>query len=75
MLYGSEIWAETLEIKKRINSLVTIQRMAAFRIESAYRTVTAPAVLVVADTISVDLLAAVRMEIYKAKSTGNHITG
>lgn len=75
MLYGSEIWAETLDVKKRANSLVSVQRTAASRIASAYRTVSAPALLVIAGTIPVDLLAAERMEIYKAKSAGNHITG
>ena len=39
------------------------------------RTVSAPAPLVIAGSITVDLLAAERMEVYKAKSTGNHITG
>ena len=34
----------------------------------------APAVFVIAGTIPVDLLAAERMEIYKAKSAENHIT-
>ena len=67
MLYGSEIWAETLEVKKRANSLVLVQRTAALCIASVYRTVFAPAVFVIAGTIPVDLLAAERTEIYKAK--------
>ena len=40
-IYGSEIWAETLEDKKRAYSLVLLQRTAAVRIASAYRTVSA----------------------------------
>ena len=44
------------------------------RITSAYRTVSDPAVLEIAGTIPVHLLAAERMKIYKAKSAGNHIT-
>ena len=63
MLYGSEIWAEMLEVKKHANSLITLQTTATLHIASAYRTVSAPAVLVIADTISVDMLAAVQMEI------------
>ena len=63
MLYGSEIWAELLEVKKRANSLVS----AALRISSAYRTVSAPAVLVISGTIPVDLQATEWTEIYKAK--------
>ena len=54
MLYGSEIWAEMLEIKKRANSLVSLQKTAALRILSAYRSVSAPAVLVIADTTQGD---------------------
>ena len=57
MLYGREIWAETLEIKKWANSLVQGQRTAALRIASVCRIVSAPAVLVIAGTIPVDLLA------------------
>ena len=52
MLYGSEFWTETLEIKKRVNSLVSAQRTAALSIASAYRTVSAPAVPVIAGSIS-----------------------
>ena len=51
MIYGSEIWAETLEVKKRANSLVSVQRTAALRIASAYRTVSAPNILMTAGTI------------------------
>ena len=72
MLYGSEIWAESLDFKKQANSFVLVQRMATLRIEYAYRTVYALAVLVTAATILVDLLAAKWMEIYKAKSVANH---
>ena len=43
-------------------------------IASAYRTITPTAIFVIVGTIPVDLLAAELMEIYKAKSAGNHIT-
>ena len=62
MLYGSEIWAETLEVKKRANTFVSVQRMVALRIAST------PAVIVIAGTIPVDLLAAGWIEIYNATS-------
>ena len=75
MLYGSKIWAETLEVKKRVNSLISVQRTAALRIASAYRTVFAPGVLVIAGTIPVDMLVAELTEIYKAKSVGRHKPG
>ena len=74
VLYGSEFWAETLEVKKRVNSIVSAQRTAALRFASAHRSVSASAVLVIAGTIPVDLLATERTEIYKAKSARSHIT-
>ena len=67
MLYGSGIWDETLDVQKRANSLVSVQRRATLNIVSVYRTVSAPAVFMIADTIPVDLLAAERKEVYKAK--------
>ena len=54
LLYVSEIWDETMEVKKRANSLV----LGALRIASPYRPVAAPAVFVIAGTIPVDLLSA-----------------
>ena len=45
-------------------------------IESTFRTVSAPAVLVIAGTIPVGLeLTVERLEVNKEKSTGNRITG
>ena len=74
MLYGSDIWAETLDVKKRANLFVSIQRTAALCIVTAYGTVSALAVLVITGSVPVDLLAAQQMEIYKTKYAGNHIT-
>ena len=64
----NSIWAEKLEIGKRTHSLVSVQRMAALRIASACDTVCTAAILAIAGTSSVDLLAAKRMEIYNSKS-------
>ena len=54
-LYGREIWAEMLNVKKQANLLISAQRTAIFLIALAYCTVSAPAVLVIAVTIPVDL--------------------
>ena len=62
-------------VKKWTNSLVLVKRMAALRIAPAYRTVSVPAVHVIAGTIHVDLLTVERIKIYMAKSVENHITG
>ena len=71
MLYGSEIWAETLKVKKRTNLYWYRERQ---RIALAYRTVSDTDELMIAGTIPADLLSAARTEIYKAKSAGSHIT-
>lgn len=67
LLYGSEIWAETLKCKKRANALLAVQRTAALRVTSAYRTVSASAVFIIAAMIPIDLHAAERMKIFNAK--------
>ena len=64
-----------MEVANRATSLVSVQRSAALGIASSYRTVSAPAVLVIAGTFSVDLLVAEWTEIYKVKLTGSPITG
>ena len=53
MLYGSEIWAETLKVKKGSYSLASVYITAALHIASAYCTVSTLAALVIAGTIPV----------------------
>ena len=67
MLYGSEIWAKTLEVKKWEDSLVSAQRTAALGIVSACDTVSSPAPQRL-------YLLILYLKIYKEKSVGNHIT-
>ena len=74
MLYGSEIWPKRYNNKKRENSLVSVQTMAALRIAAANGIVFAPAVHVTAGIIPVELLAAERMEIYNGNSIEKHMT-
>ena len=64
VLYGSEIWVEKLNIKKRAHSLISVKRATALRITSTYRTGSSPAILVIVGIIPVDLLAAERLDIY-----------
>lgn len=67
LLYGSEIWAQTLNVKHRAKKLLSTQRTAALRVSAAYRTVSAPAVLVIAGMYPLDLQAIEKMRIYNAK--------
>lgn len=72
LLYGCEIWAGTLTVKKREKALLTVQRRAALRITSAYRTVSAAAVLVIASTVPIDLQARERWKLWTLK-TNNQV--
>ncbi|GBP00747.1 Putative 115 kDa protein in type-1 retrotransposable element R1DM [Eumeta japonica] len=67
LLYGSEVWAETLKTKCRAKMLLTVQRTSALRVTSAYRTVSAAAVLVIAGMKPIDLQALERMEVFSIK--------
>lgn len=65
LLYGAEIWAGALKVKKYAKIMTNVQRQGALRIASAYRTVSEGAVLVVAGVIPIDLLAFERSRIYR----------
>uniref|UniRef100_A0A0A9Z5Y1 Reverse transcriptase domain-containing protein n=1 Tax=Lygus hesperus TaxID=30085 RepID=A0A0A9Z5Y1_LYGHE len=67
MLYGAEVWAEALRFHSYRDKLGAVQRRGALRICSAYRTVSGPAVQVVAGAIPIDLLAEERRRIYLRK--------
>ncbi|XP_054281266.1 uncharacterized protein LOC128998934 [Macrosteles quadrilineatus] len=68
LLYGSEMWADALNKEAYRLRLARVQRQAALRVASAYRTVSKPAVLVIAGVIPVKLLAAERKAIYQRQS-------
>lgn len=55
LLYGCEIWGKEMTVKKRAKLVTSVQRTAALRVTSAYRTVSASAVLVIAGMIPIDL--------------------
>ncbi|XP_033225904.1 uncharacterized protein LOC117178586 [Belonocnema kinseyi] len=65
MLYGSEIWADALKVQKYSKRMVSVQRRCALRITSAYRTVSAPAAMVVAGVIPIFLLPMERKRVYE----------
>lgn len=64
LLYGSEIWADALEKQSYRNKLARVQRRGALRVASAYRTVSEPAVLLIAGVIPIDLLAKERRALF-----------
>lgn len=67
LLYGCELWADTLNAECRRKIMASVQKTAALRVASAYRTVSEPAVLVISGNIPIDLLARERKKIYSAK--------
>lgn len=71
LLYGCEIWARSLNVKQRAQKLITTQRIAALRVASAYRTVSAPAVQIIAGMTPIDLQAEERMQVFEARQNQN----
>ena len=72
LLYAAEIWADSLDKEYMKKTIWKIQRTAALRISSAYRTVS-EAVLVTSGTISIDRLAKERKKLLIMKNNGEDI--
>ena len=70
MLYGSEMWAHVLRKDNYRKCLASVQRKGALRVASAYRTVSEAAVLVIAGSIPIDLLALERQHLYNMNKVG-----
>ncbi|XP_033214052.1 uncharacterized protein LOC117171108 [Belonocnema kinseyi] len=64
MLYGAEIWADALKKKTNSRRLAAVQQKGALRIAFSYRTVSEPAILVIAGTIPNDLQALEKKEVF-----------
>lgn len=74
LLYGCEVWADTLKSECRRKILAKAQRTAALRVASAYRTVSEAAVLIISGTIPIDLLARERKELWDLKKSETNDT-
>ena len=57
LLYGIEIWADSLKTEHRKKQLAAVQRIGAVRVASAYRTESEPAILVISSIIPIEFLA------------------
>ncbi|ENN74038.1 hypothetical protein YQE_09363, partial [Dendroctonus ponderosae] len=64
--YAAPIWGYTLSKERHRNMYSRIQRQAALRICSAYRTASTDAILVIAETPPMDLLIEEIMQIAQA---------
>lgn len=69
MLYGCEVWADALRIEKYRKRMAAVQRRGALRVTCSYRTVSEPAVLVIAGIVPIDLMALERRDMYNVKET------
>jgi len=68
LLYGAPTWAPTLPYNPRgVEVLASVQRRAALRSVSAYRTVSYDAVTVVSRTVPIDLMALERFRAFEAR--------
>ena len=65
LLYGAEVWAGAMRVKKYSQRILSVQRRAALRVSCAYRTVSGPAIMVVAGVIPLDLLAVEKQNIFR----------
>ncbi|XP_037960146.1 uncharacterized protein LOC119689451 [Teleopsis dalmanni] len=70
--YSSEVWADALDIETRRKEIIAVHRRAALRITSAYRTVLAEAVFVIAGVTPIDLQAKERQRVYNRKTNGDY---
>lgn len=68
LLYGCEIWADALKRDIYRKQMAAVQRRGALRVASSYRTVSEPAVLVIASVPPIDLMAQERKRIFELKS-------
>lgn len=70
LLYGSQMWADTLKQKKYNTRMVAIQRIDSSRIMSSPESITGQAVLMIAGVIPIDLLAEERQWLYEKPVIG-----
>ncbi|XP_033229300.1 uncharacterized protein LOC117180860 [Belonocnema kinseyi] len=67
MLYGAEVWAEAVWVKKYRAKLASIKRKGAIGVGCVYRTVSEAAILVLAVTLPIDFLATERKRVFEAR--------
>lgn len=65
LLYAAPIWIRAIKFQKYKDLLTRVQRRMAIRICRAYKTISTPAVQLIAGTIPIDLLAEERVELHK----------
>ena len=64
LLYGAEVWAETLDVEFHRKKLGAAQRRCALRIACSYRTMPEETVLLIAGVMPIRLMAKQRKLVY-----------
>ncbi|XP_033228953.1 uncharacterized protein LOC117180566 [Belonocnema kinseyi] len=67
-MYTPGIWSDALKKKTHRKLLAVVQRIGALRNACSYRTVSEPAILVIAGTISIDVLAQEKKKVFLKKA-------
>ncbi|XP_033219672.1 uncharacterized protein LOC117174562 [Belonocnema kinseyi] len=67
LLYGAEVWADALRKDKYSRKMTGVQYQSALRVSSSYRTVSKPAIMVIAGIITIALLACENKYIFERK--------
>lgn len=65
LLYAAPVWESMMKVGRTRGKMTRIQRCAAIRVCSAYRTISYEAALVVAGIPPLDLMAKERLEVYE----------
>lgn len=68
LLYGAPVWVDALNIEGTRRKMASVQRQGALRVVCAYRTVSEGAVLVLAGTPPIQLLALERKRMYEGRN-------
>lgn len=68
LIYGAEFWADSAKQLCRGKLISKVQRTAALRVASAYRTVSESAIMVISSTIPIELLAEERKILWRNRN-------
>ena len=72
LLSGAEIWADAPKKENRRKVVARVHRTTAFRVASAYRTVSGDAILVISGNAPIDLLAYERKKLWEQKKISEY---
>ena len=69
-LYGAQIWADALQLQENRRRMLSIHRLTALRVTSAFRTVSLEAACVIAGMMPIDIAADEAKRLFEGKIDG-----